>query len=203
MAVVIPTGYAQVVLHWENNTGDSNWATVLGSEHTALAANDIFETYLNAYRSWVQPFQDTNLECTYITVKMGPSTGPTPGLSVDFPVGEVGENAMSGAPSNCTMLVRKLSIFGGRANRGRNFWPGLVADGQVDELGRIDPAVVSSMQSNFVSFFGALSSGNGGTTALCPGVILHDSESPAAEPAVISAVQVDSVIGTQRRRIRR
>ena len=114
MAVVIPTGYAQVVYHWENNTGDSNWATVLGCEHTALAANDIFETFLNAYRTNVQPYQDTNLECTYITVKMGPSTGPTPGLSVDFPVGEVGENAMSGAPSNCTMLVRKLSRVGSR-----------------------------------------------------------------------------------------
>jgi len=203
MAVVVPTGYAQVTLNWVNSTGDSNYSTVLACQHTSAGANEIADTFSTAWQTHLQPAQDTNMELTEIVVKVGPSTGPTPGLQVEIPVNMFGANAGSLAPPNCTLLVRKLSLFGGKANRGRNYWPGFVFDNQVDELGRLDPAIVTAMQGSMVDFFAALGSGNGAATALCPAVILHDESSPATSPVLVSAVQVDPMIGSQRRRIRR
>ena len=203
MAVVVPTGYAQVTYNWVNLTGDSNYSTVLGCQHTDAGANEIADTFREAWSAHLQSEQDASIRLTEIVVKKGPSTGPTPGLQVEFPVNEDGGNPGSLCPPNCAMLVRKLSNFGGKANRGRNYWPGFTFDGQVDELGQIDPTVITSMQGQFTSFFGALGSGNGATTALCPAVILHDESSPATAPVLVSAVQVDGMIASQRKRIRR
>ena len=133
---------------------------------------------------------------------MGPSTGPSPGVSVEIPDGQVGTEAMTGAPANCTTLVSKLTAIGGRANRGRNYWPGQLSASTVNEVGQISSTHRDYLQVQFIDFFGALGSGNSGVTDLCPVVILHDETSPATTPQPVVAVQVQNVIGSQRRRIR-
>lgn len=202
MAVLIPTGFAEVTLNWTHLDSSKEWATVLGCEQGIETPENVGETYELAWNSNLMSVTDNTLELTSIDVRVGPSSGAAPGLTVNYPVGAVGTNPMSGAPANCTVLVKKLTNLGGRANRGRNYWPGMVADGQVDEVGTLDPAVVIGLQSAFVDFFGDVASGNGATTSPCPMVILHDEASPTTEPTTISAVQVMSIIATQRRRIR-
>lgn len=202
MAIVVPEGFAQVTLNWQHSETDKQWSTVLASDVGIATAADVAETYELAWSVELMQATDTSLVLASVLVRMGPSVGPDPGLTVEVPVGTAGTSAMTGAPSNCTVLVRKLSVFGGRANRGRNYWPGMISDGNVDEVGRLEGSHVTYLQTRMTEFFGALGSGNGATTAVAPAVILHDETSPSQDPRLVSAVQVDPVIGTQRRRVR-
>lgn len=202
MAVVIPDDYAQVTLNWSHSESERQWSTVLGVQASASTANEVGDNVIAAWTNELRQAMDTSISLATVTVRMGPSSGPDQGISLEMPVNVAGLEAMTGAPSNCTVLVRKLTAFGGRANRGRNFWPGMIADGNVDEVGRLDESHQDYLQVRFVDFFAALGSGNGGTGALTPAVILHDEESPSTDPRLVSAVSVERLIGTQRRRVR-
>ena len=202
MAIVIPTGYAQVTFNWQHTLSSRGWSTVLGVSHDSAGAADIAETAIDAWTGNLAIVQDSSITFESVTVRMGPNSGATPGITLEVPVNEFGSTNLVGIAANCTLLVRKLTNFGGRANRGRNYWPGFLAESMVGEIGDVDPTIVSNFQTIFVDFFGDMASGNGATTALTPNVILHDEASPATTPSTVTAVQVDSIIGSQRRRIR-
>jgi hypothetical protein len=202
MAVVIPEDYAQVTLNWQNSEADRTWSTVLGVSCGSATAYNVADTMIAAWSAELAPLQDSSLQFTTCTVRLGPSTGPTPGLSVDVAVNVAGGDSMAGASANCALLVRKFTAFGGRANRGRNYWPGFLEGSLVDEIGRLDETKQAALQSAFISFFAALSTGNGGSTSLTPAVILHDETSPSSIPGLVASVSVERVIGSQRRRVR-
>jgi len=202
MAIVIPTGYAQVTYNWKHSASDRRWSTVLGTDHNGATAGEIEQTFEQAWVEQLSSIQDNSITLESITVRMGPNSGSTPGLSVELPVGLNGDESIQGVSANCTVLVKKLTAVGGKANRGRNYWPGFLAETMVDEVGAIDPVTRDSFQGFFGDFFGALGSGNAGSTEPCPVVILHDAESPSSTPQPVVAILVDSIIGTQRRRIR-
>jgi len=202
MAVVIPDGYAQVTLNWKHTSASREWSTVLGVQHDDALAGEIYGTVLAAWAAELQPEQDTEIELTTVTVRMGPSTGATPGLAIDFATNLTGSEGMAGTPANCALLVRKYSPIGGRANRGRNYWPGFINEASVNEVGVITSGALGTLQTAFTDFFALMGSGNAGSTALTPVVILHDEASPSTIPALVQAVSVDSVVGSQRRRIR-
>lgn len=202
MAVLIPDGYAQVTYNWQHNESERVWSTVIGVAHESVGAVAVADTALGAWNNHLQEFQDNSLVLVSVSARMGPSGGPDPGPTVELPVGVAGGAGMNGAIYNSAMLVRKLSAFGGRSNRGRNYWPGFLSETQVDEVGRIDEAVVDGMQTAFTSWAGALGSGNSGGGALTPLVILHDESAPTTIPRLVVAISVERLIGTQRRRIR-
>lgn len=202
MAVVIPQDYAQATLNFRHDDANRDMSVVLGLSAVGATAAEVFETVETAWFTELAPQTDTNVRLASVAVRIGPSTGPFPGLSVEFTSNAAGTDSGSYCPPNVGLLVRKFSVFGGRANRGRNFWPSMLETTDVDELGVISSLTVTSLQTAFTDFFGLLASGNGGNTALCPAVILHDEDSPADDPVLVSAVSVDSLVATQRRRLR-
>jgi len=202
MAVVIPQDYAQATLNFRHDDASRDSSVVLGLSAVGATAAEVFETVETAWFTELAPQTDTNTRLASVGVRIGPSTGPFPGLSVEFPSGAAGTDSGSYCPPNVGLLVRKFSVFGGRANRGRNYWPAMLETTDVDELGVIASLTVTALQTAFTDFFGLLASGNGGGTALCPAVILHDEDSPADEPVLVSAVSVDGLVATQRRRLR-
>lgn len=202
MAVLIPDGYAQVTLNWTNVFTSRVYSTVLGVKQDDATADEIGETVSTAWSTSLKDPLDASISLSTLTIRVGPSTGPDPGLAIDYPVNLPGNEAMSGVPCNSALLVKKLTAFGGRANRGRNYWPGLLAEGNVDEVGNVESSHVSYLQGIFLDFFGKLGSGNDVTTSPCPLVILHDETSPTTTPRLVVAVQVQPLIATQRRRVR-
>lgn len=48
-------------------------------------------------------------------------------------ISSFGINANAGIPSNCALVTKKLSDYGGKKNRGRNFWTG-VDDSWIDPI---------------------------------------------------------------------
>jgi hypothetical protein len=99
-------------------------------------------------------------------------------------------------PPNCSLLVRKNTGRAGRKERGRMYWPLIsVLDADVDDTGIIDPTVLGVIAGNVADFKEQLD--------LSPFVddivLLHES---AETPTVVISWGVESLLGTQRRRLR-
>lgn len=183
----IPEGFGQVNWFW--NCGSSSrkaqttFGVQLGGEvvptglvawHSA-AMNDLMT--LTVFDYWIDK----------ITLQVG-GGGPTIEAALDHHGGG-GGNGVSAAVS---VLLRKHTASGGRANRGRMYFPG-VEETSVGEDGSLLAAAVTDYTDAAASLL--TDEGN-----IVGGVVLHDG--PAA-PTLITSITCESIVATQRRRQRR
>jgi hypothetical protein len=103
------------------------------------------------------------------------------------------------SPASC-VLVQKRTSRGGRAYRGRAFWPGVERNG-VGADGIIAHATVVGMQTNWDDMF------DGMIAAGYPNALMHQPRKgpppvPAESPTFINAYTVQPLIATQRTRMR-
>lgn len=102
-------------------------------------------------------------------------------------------------PQNSALLVRKVSGLGGRRNRGRSYWPGLLRDGDVSNVGQLEAGVRADLQGRMDDFMDSLLATDPGP-ALQP-VILH--RTGVLAPTPFSQYVVEPTVATQRNRLRR
>jgi hypothetical protein len=110
-----------------------------------------------------------------------------------------GINAPPILPSNSTFLIKKRTVEGGRANRGRWYLPG-VREGSVDDLGTIAAATVANMTTRAEDYRTTVAG-----SPLIAGLALLHSPRPLVlqpPPTIITQMVCDSKIATQRRRLR-
>lgn len=201
MAIIIPEGYAQVIIGFTSNNFDGGTAALtlgfggeLGDDPTSLA--DFAELVALAWVARFENLMDQSVSQTGITV-----TGAT--SSAFYPSNIPG--AINGVllPPNCALLVSKTSARRGRRARGRSFLPGVLFEDQVDERGYLIQGSVTAIQNACDNFILDL------TDPTVPGVdhvILQGDEgvTPAlTPPPVVTAWSVQPLISTQRRRLRR
>jgi hypothetical protein len=105
-------------------------------------------------------------------------------------------------PQNTALLVKKLTTHGGRPGRGRFFWP-YVAEPDVDNTGVLNSSTLTTWATLFNNFLLALADTSHG--AATPMVILHNRRKDGTLPApyVVTGLILDSIVATQRRRLRR
>lgn len=113
-------------------------------------------------------------------------------------------NNLPGYPPNVAVLVHKRSARGGRRGRGRIYLPWALSTSDVSEAGIIGGTRITAI-TNAVNAWTTHLSSNAG-----PMVILHRPSKPgiphpSAEgpPNVVTATNVDTLVGTQRRRLGR
>lgn len=136
---------------------------------------------------WSSAYSYEGVAVTYMLAS-GPvnTTSGTPAL---------GENVLAPAPPNVSLLVSKSTPFGGRQSRGRMFLPPVwIAESNIDAGGTIAAGPVAAMQSRLTAFMNALD-----TAELTP-VLLHGTE--ATLPYEITSLTLQSLVATQRRRLR-
>lgn len=120
----------------------------------------------------------------------------------------IGGTAAGPLPQNCTFLLDKNSIFGGRRNRGRMYVPG-PPENDVSPTGTLGPgALVTGTQ--IADFFAGLPLSLTHNTN--PLVIFHSYSWPSGPdpgpppgfpaPTPIVGIECDPIIATQRRRLR-
>lgn len=109
---------------------------------------------------------------------------------------QVGNNSSAVLPSNCCVLVRKLTGVPGRANRGRMYVPGIVSEGAVDANGVITTLEVEAIQDLFDDWSADVA--DPFTTGIEGFLVLH----PEDPGTLITQFVVDARIATQRRRMR-
>lgn len=198
MAIVIPPGFANVALHFVLTGDPEDMLITFGVDSSATPdpnalAFDISAAWASA---WPASDMESNWSFLGATTAVGQDGGPpNTGEDHTHDYGGAGTGTQT-LPSNCAFLVKKVTSLGGRANQGRFYLP--PAFGQevdVDALGIISPAAVASLQGNLSDFFANLSP--------TPMVILHDASSPVMTPTAVANLQLQSLIATQRRRLRR
>jgi len=195
MALVIPIGYAQATFLFTGDPLPTGAATTLGLELTGTPdpfdlANDVLDAWIAGGMSG---FYTSSITLTAIRVKYGPvDLGPF----VEILAGVGGVLTGDSMPANTASLVRKVTAAGGRPNRGRMFIPG-VSEGSVSGNNRWIGAQQVARQGNLDDFFDALVSADAFP------VVFHDESSPVSTPTTITSLQLDSLLATQRRRMRR
>lgn len=203
MALEIPIGFAQVtyVMQQAGDTDPYNCTIGIDASLSSASNEDILGQCAAAWVLNILAGQSTGITLTSVRGTFG-TDGVDP-ILVDWPSGAQGPNTQGMLPQNCALLVRKNTLLGGRRNRGRMFVPGILPDGQVDNVGVIGTSVVNGLQVQFNNFLEDLrGEGEAGDEPIRP-VILHNFKAGAPlDPTPITSLTVQSVIATQRRRLR-
>nr|CRY95176.1 hypothetical protein [uncultured prokaryote] len=191
----IPEGYAQATWQFQG-FGVPLGAVITagldigGAPPTPLElAEGLFDAFAGSVINQLTP----TVALTGVRVKFGPdATGP----AADFNGNAPGLNSGEQTSPNVAFLVRKLTAQGGRSGRGRWYIPG-VRETSVNSAGDLQSGSVTFMQDELDNFLIAVGALN---TNL---VILHQPGAPLTTPTPLTALQCDSRVATQRRRLRR
>jgi hypothetical protein len=122
--------------------------------------------------------------------------------------GTRGTAPFSAAPANCAQLVRKLTAFGGRKNRGRLYLPWSINEGLVDEIGSIDATFTSDTQAKVDDWRDAIVD-LGATMVIANRVYDRPWNQPNRQLVSVDmgeeviGLTVDQMMATQRRRMPR
>lgn len=194
MAPIVPAGFA-FARYLLSQTGDPDPQMVTCGHQWDSGATGIVayaDTLLDTFATVWAPRLHDSWSITGVEV-IGTSAGGSE-QAAEVSGATVGGQAFDTLPSNCAMLMRKVTILRGRRNRGRCYFPGVLPESAVDEGGLISEAFVDERQGDAQSWFDAL------VTLNADAVILH-SELPGT-PTTVERFEVDARIATQRRRLR-
>lgn len=196
MTVIVPPGYGAAAIEMKHSSDPDPWFVTFGVDINGpadgqAAANEVFA----AWKASIGLQLSSDVTSVACNLRIG-QDGPTDGefRSVLSPAAGTSSAAM--LPQNCAALYRKLTGLAGRRNRGRFFVPGILREGGVNAVGAIDSGDVADLQLQADAFLTQLDSRG------VPMVILHSSGTGSGAPTPVSALQVDRVISTQRRRLR-
>ena len=192
----IPVGYAQANLRFTGSAMPTGAEITLGLDVSSYVGTPDSVAALLASQ-WnvdnVDARMTLYLALTEVRVKYGPvATGPTGVWTGSIPGTQSGDSA----PPNTAALVRKLTDLGGRAGRGRFFFPG-VSEANAGGGGTLDPTEATNLEDALNDWGVAL------TAADLQPVLLHSESSPVSTPTPVNAFSVDGLLATQRRRLRR
>lgn len=205
MTVVIAEGFAQVSIKMRNAGDPDPWYVVFGvdtnasTESPETLATEIFVTFA-AY--WANRFSTaTAIESAIL--RTGSGTGATVAES-SLPAVN-GSSTAAKLPQNCALLVRKNTSRGGRTGRGRMFVPNVLREGDVDDVGVLQSSFRTELQNTASGWLQSMAGGgDAAQTTPTPMVLLHNVGAPGGTvPTPVTSLTVDSVISTQRRRLRR
>lgn len=205
MTLVIPQDYAEVVqsliLSGDAEPMAVTYAVGIDSgappaSASSLAA-DLRSAFVTAFSAFFNPLF-TISQCEVRWQDTAPPAPPQIGVGPGSTIATGSAGTL--LPQNSAFLVHKRTSVAGRGGRGRMYFPG-VYESQANNIGQVDPAAVSAFNTSLASFLAAVP----GVTGVINMVVLHDSLGAfaGAPPAIITALDCDPVIATQRRRLRR
>lgn len=193
--MIIPTGYAQANFQYTGADIPSGAEWTMGFDISGYSGGpaDLADDCVIAYNADdLSQFHTAGVSLTSVLVKFGPNnTGP----SGEAPATSAGTAAGNTCPPQVTALVRKLTAAGGRAGRGRLYFPG-VPEGQVSGAGILSNAWITNLPAAMAATMALLDAGG------AVPVLLHAAGSPIATPTPITGFTVAAQCATQRRRNR-
>lgn len=194
--MIIPSGFGQVNLRFSGDiipTGaevtfgidvalvDDTPAEMAELIRQRLLTANIAQNYVN------------NVTLSSILVKYGPNDiGPSGIVAAAIQGSKTGDNVAA----NTACLVNKNTAFGGRAGKGRMYWPGMSAE-DIDDSNLLSSAFATAFATALNNFRTAMATADVGL------VLLHDAGSPLTIPTPITSFTVQRLVATQRRRLRR
>lgn len=195
----IPVGFAEAtfVFQCTGRPKVATWSLGIDSEDfSEQTPADIAENVFNAFGTSPGPYQaglmDISWRWVSVEVTMMYEEGPLVG---GFAANRQGTNMAGAPPTNCAVLMNKQTNVGGRRNRGRAFLPPVKpGEADIDPAGVISGTQLTALQTAYDGAFAALPVYN-----MTP-VLFHGSA--PFTPTPITGFAIQSIIATQRRRLR-
>ena len=194
--MIIPDGFAQVNYRFTGAGVPTGAECTIGLD---LASTSVDPDVLgDTAAGWVDDagiaaVMSIHVTLSSVLVKFGPNeTGPSAVSAADLD----GTYSSSDVTPASSYLIHKNTAFGGRAGRGRMYWPGAVLQ-EADVTGTFAGTFLTAMGTAFGALYTQIT-GDG----FVP-VLLHGEGSQLTTPTPLISITADSKIATQRRRLRR
>lgn len=182
--LVIPAGYSECSFIMQQND------TLQPAVCTVGFHTDDPDTGALIATSWeTDMLAEMNNSFTYKQFRMVVAGGTLLTLPFNTP----GAGGGSGTSPQVSYLIQKLTASPGRKNRGRFYYPGC-DETSVDADGRVSSGKLGGLGTMLLAWEDTLAG-----IPVDPVILHHD----ATAPTVIVSFQPESVVATQRRRLRR
>jgi hypothetical protein len=193
--VIIPLGYAQSNFRYTGVAAPSGAEWTMGWDVRTYGgdAQDLADLLRDSYNALdFDQFHTTEMTLSEVYVKYGPvSTGASAVAGTVSP----GTAAAPTTPPQVTQIVRKHTDAGGRAGKGRLYFPGL-PEAQISGGGLLSDTWKDNLPVVFQDLVDLVGLGN-----VFP-VVLHSAGAPITAPSPITGFSSPARVGTQRRRNR-
>lgn len=195
MSLIVPPGYASVALKFQV-PGQSGEVISTFGIRGGISPDwpDVVDAVVSGFTANVLPIL---CEATYCPEATWEANVLGVMIEGTTPVDSSGLLEGDQMPPNNAWLVRKLTGFVGRTNRGRMYLPGL-EEGLVNTSGVIAGGTVTDMNAGLADWLTAVAAADVDL------VVFHDSEGAGAadDPTVITQLVAQAKIATQRTRLR-
>lgn len=198
MTINIPEGMANVTWILQAVGSTRVFTTSLGvaaATGSLPAPAAIAESVYNDSVATSRPFENSLMSSKYsfLGVSVTKTVSGLP-LVGTFLATLPGTNTLMPPPPNTTLLLKKVTSSGGRKNRGRMYVaPANLGENKIDQLGAIDADVVTPIQEWWNNLLSDIEA-DGFTP-----VLFH---SDTTTPTTITSLSLESLVATQRRRMR-
>lgn len=188
----------QIVYHFNVDGDPEDMLVTLGFDALTTTAGyaDIPQIAWDAWAAHIHPQLPEAFLLTSVDAEVGASPGPGVNRWTYTNGSLPGDVSASMVPQNTAYLIHKRTSAAGRGSQGRMYVPG-VAEGNVNNVGVVDSTRRSELQGVFDDLFTDLN-----TTQGVPLVVNHGPGSPLGLQTPIQRFIVDTMVGTQRRRLR-
>lgn len=193
---IIPAGFAQINLRFTGSAAPNGAEVTFGLDTGDVLAQDptvIANAVADEWSPTVMVQLTNQLIFSEVYCKFGPNDTGESGSAFRNVAGS-GQGAST--PPNVAILVRKNTGGGGRRGRGRMYIPGM-DEAHVGPGGVLTAAGLNAVQVAMNAFFTGLT-GDG----LIPHVLHSPGISPVPAPTPILSFEVQSLVATQRDRLR-
>lgn len=189
-----------VQLVWESaNFASGGGTTTFGFNMTALDEPDLGALGTEISDAWQARFRAlTDSDWTLERIRLEDAT-----RSVEVPVVLAGTLSATAPPPNTSVLFSYKAIGKGPRNRGRNYWPGVLAEGDIDERGVVNPARVPALTTAMNGFFTDIEAVTGIESQAIVQSTYPDQATPPQDPwPNVVTRTIGALVATQRRRLR-
>lgn len=205
MTLQVPVGFALVFHPLFHVSASREWGVTCGYDlGDAVGTNTEIITEIDqSFRSTWSSLLDASLQFQPARAQIG-NDGPPLSATSTEPAANASRGSTDTPPPNVAVGITKRTEFGGRQYRGRFYFPGLISEAEVDEVGVITPARQVSIQTAASAWLSGLA-GSVLQPWPVPMVLLHGPPKfggPIPAPTPVSALTVQRVVRTQRRRLR-
>jgi hypothetical protein len=198
---VIPVGFASVAVQFRNEGDPDPWYITWGADLSDAGGDydGVAQTIITAVSDSITPSMNAATALTGVILRVGQDGGEP--LTLPYAVNVTGSGTTAKLPQNCALLVSKITTRAGRTGKGRFFVPNVLSEADVNNVGVIDSGTRTDFQDAMNTLLGELEGPDTGPAA--PMVLLHNTGAPGGTtPTPVLQLGVDTIIATQRRRLR-
>lgn len=202
----LPAGYYHANMLFTGAAVPRGAAITFGGSAASGTPAAVAAAINTAWNTHLKSIFNTAVSLAGTRVKIGPNVdGPFAYVAL----GTAGTSAGTAGSPQVAYLIRKNTALGGRQGAGRMYQPGW-SETDVDSTGTISGGTRTGLQTAWSAFLAGLSSvsypmyllhSHGAITTMRDANLYVRTVAPRA-PTEVTSLSVDSVVATQRRRLR-